>query len=57
MAPGGYRVPTARAEAELKEKGSRFLAVVAPAGNEAASAAFVEELTAEHADATHCCWA
>jgi len=53
----GYRVAAAEARAELREKGSRFLAVVAPAGDEAAAQAWVDRLRGEHPDATHHCYA
>lgn len=38
-------------------KGSRFLAVVAPVGDEAAARAVIDRLNAEHRDATHVCFA
>lgn len=53
----GYLAPAAEARAELREKGSRFLAVVAPAADETAAAALLERLRADHPDATHHCWA
>jgi uncharacterized YigZ family protein len=54
---GGYRAPAAEARGELREKGSRFLAVVAPAADEEAARAVVEALRREHPDATHHCFA
>lgn len=54
---GGYRVPAAEARGELREKGSRFLAVVAPAADEEAARAAIERLRREHPDATHHCFA
>lgn len=53
----GYPAPRAEAAAELEEKGSRFLAVVAPAASEDAAEAVVERLRTEHPDATHHCFA
>jgi uncharacterized YigZ family protein len=56
--PGaGYPVPAGEARAELREKGSRFLAAVAPAADEAAAQAFLARLRGEHPDATHHCFA
>jgi uncharacterized YigZ family protein len=52
-----YRVPAAPACAELREKGSRFLALLEPVDGEAAARARIAALAAEHRDATHCCWA
>lgn len=52
-----YLAPVARGTGELRERGSRFLAVVAPASDEAAAEAVVAELAAEHPDATHWCFA
>lgn len=57
MEDEAYRTPAAAGEAELREKGSRFLALVAPAGDEAAARAVIDRLTAEHRDATHVCFA
>lgn len=53
----GYAAPRGSGSSELREKGSRFLAVVAPAGDETAAEAVLEALRAEHPDATHHCWA
>lgn len=53
----GYRVPSGEARAELKEKGSRFLSVVRPAGDEGEARALLAELAEAHRDATHHCWA
>jgi uncharacterized YigZ family protein len=41
----------------LREKGSRFLAVVVPAADETAARRQLEDLAREHADASHHCWA
>lgn len=54
---GGYRVPAAVARGEIREKGSRFLAVAAPAAGAAAAREVVESLRREHPDATHHCFA
>ena len=53
----GYRTPAREARAELRDRGSRFLAVVAPAATEEAAREAVAALAAEHPDATHHCWA
>lgn len=52
-----YRVPATAAEAEIREKGSRFLAAVAPVSDETAARAVLAELEQRHPDATHHCWA
>jgi len=52
-----YRVVTGGAQAELKEKGSRFLAVVRAVADEREAEALVEECRALHPDATHHCFA
>lgn len=57
MPQGSYRVPAAPAEGEIREKGSRFLAWVAPAADETAAKAILEDLERRHPDATHHCWA
>lgn len=54
---GAYRAPAAEARGELREKGSRFLAVVGPAADEETARAVVESLRREHPDATHHCFA
>jgi len=51
------RTPASLSRAEIKEKGSRFLAVVQPAGSEAEGKAALALLARRHHDATHCCWA
>lgn len=53
----GYLAPAATARGELRERGSRFLAVVAPATDEAAAEAVLAGIAVEHADATHHCFA
>jgi uncharacterized YigZ family protein len=52
-----YSAPVATAQRELRDRGSRFLAVVAPAASEAGARAVLEEVAAAHPDATHHCWA
>jgi len=52
-----YRVPTGEARAELKEKGSRFVALLRPARDQAEAEAILAELGRRHRDATHLCWA
>ena len=52
-----YLAPAAVACAELREKGSRFLALLEPVVDEAAARARLQAIAAEHRDATHCCWA
>ena len=52
-----YRAPRAAATAELKERGSRFLAVILPARDVSEAEARLDEVRRRHADATHHCWA
>lgn len=52
-----YRAPAGRARAEVREKGSVFLALIAPAASEAEARAVLAEIASEHPDATHHCWA
>ena len=52
-----YAAPAGEARAEIREKGSRFLAVIGPAADEAAAKAALAALEKEHRDATHHCWA
>lgn len=51
------RVPLDRAEAEIRDRGSRFLARVAPAGSEQDAKLFRDEQRAEFHGATHHVWA
>lgn len=53
----GYPAPAGEGCGELREKGSRFLAVVGPAADEAAAEAALDRLRAAHPDATHHCFA
>ena len=59
MPPHGepYRVPVGSARCELREKGSRFLAIVEPVEDESAARQRLKSLAAENLDATHVCWA
>jgi uncharacterized YigZ family protein len=52
-----YRAPLAESRAEVREKGSVFLAVIGPAADEAAAKALLARLEKELPDATHHCWA
>ncbi len=54
---GSYKAPAGESRAEIREKGSRFLAVVGPAADEAAAKAVLEALARQYSDATHHCWA
>lgn len=53
----GYPAPAGEARGALRDRGSRFLAVVRPAPSEEAVRATLEAVAAELADATHHCWA
>jgi uncharacterized YigZ family protein len=55
--PEEYLAPTGEARVEIKEKKSRFLAVVRPATNELEAGALLEYLELEHREASHICWA
>jgi uncharacterized YigZ family protein len=52
-----YPGPTGEARAEIREKGSRFLAVLGPAASEEEAKARLAGLARELPDATHHCWA
>jgi uncharacterized YigZ family protein len=52
-----YRAPAAPARGEVREQGSRFLALLEPAGSEGTARERIAALAREHADATHCCFA
>jgi uncharacterized YigZ family protein len=52
-----YRSPGGEARAEIREKGSRFLAILGPAADEEAAKARLAALERELPDATHHCWA
>ncbi len=53
----GFSAPTAEARAELREKGSRFLAIVSPAADEQVAKAQIEAIRKRYPDASHVCWA
>ncbi len=60
MSPGAaapYRTVREPSRAELKEKGSRFLALIEPCKDRAAAEARIQEQSGTYADATHVCWA
>lgn len=52
-----YPTPAGTAEAEIREKGSRFLAVIGPAEDEEAAKAGLAAVARRYPDATHHCWA
>ena len=52
-----YLAPGGEARAEIREKGSRFLAVAGPAADEAAARDLLAGLERELPGATHYCWA
>lgn len=52
-----YAASAGPSRAEIREKGSVFLAVIGPAADEAAAKALLASLEHEFSDATHCCWA
>ena len=56
-APARYPVPGGRHRVEDEIKRSRFITTLAPVPSVDDAAAFVREVAAEHADATHNCWA
>jgi uncharacterized YigZ family protein len=55
--PESYHAPSAASRGEVREKGSRFLAVVVPVADEAAATSALDGLRQEYRDATHVCWA
>jgi uncharacterized YigZ family protein len=55
--PYSFKTPVAPARSELKERGSRFLAFLAPARSEEEALAFLAALKKQYHDATHHCWA
>lgn len=52
-----YPSPAGEARAEIREKGSRFLAVLGPAADEEGAKARLAALEREFPEATHHCWA
>lgn len=55
--PGSYRALEKPCSAELREKGSRFLALLGPVANSDEARSFRSGLAAVHRGATHFCWA
>ena len=55
--PGAYRAPACEVRAELRERKSRFLAVVTPVADEIVAQEHLAAVRAEFPDATHHCWA
>lgn len=53
----GYAAPVREARAELRDRGSRFLAIVGPAADEGTARAALAAVAEETPDATHHCWA
>lgn len=52
-----YSVPANKAEAQLRERGSRFLAYAVPCSDEAAAQQALQDLKKQFPDATHHCYA
>lgn len=52
-----YLAPVEEARAELREKGSRFRAIILPAGDETSALAEIENMAKQHPTASHHCWA
>jgi len=52
-----YLSPAGSARSELREKGSRFLAIVEKVDDERAARRRLKSLAVENSDATHICWA
>ncbi len=53
----GYRAPEGPASAELRDKGSRFLAELVPAASEAEAREALADIERRRTGATHHCWA
>jgi uncharacterized YigZ family protein len=53
----GYPSPAGVASGEIREKGSRFLAVIGPAADEQAAREVLAGVQKQHSGATHHCWA
>lgn len=53
----GYLAPAGEARAEIRDRGSRFLAVVGPVADEDELKRGLEAVRAEYPEATHHCWA
>ncbi len=52
-----YLAPAGTCRFELREKGSRFLAIVESVDGEAVARRRLKSLASDYADATHVCWA
>lgn len=52
-----YLVPAAPASGEMREKGSRFLALILPVGSEREAQEALAEIARRYPEATHWCWA
>lgn len=52
-----YLAPVEEARAELREKGSRFRAIILPAIDETSALAEIENMAKQHPTASHHCWA
>jgi uncharacterized YigZ family protein len=52
-----YPAPAGESWGEVREKGSRFLAWIGPAADEAGARAALDGLVRRYPDATHHCWA
>ena len=57
IAAAEYRAPRGAARGELKEKGSRFVALLRPARDQAEAEAVLAGLGRTYRDASHICWA
>jgi uncharacterized YigZ family protein len=53
----GYRAPTNRSQAELRERGSRFLGLLVPVADAQEAAAALKDIRKQYPGATHHCWA
>lgn len=53
----GYRAPRTAGRAELREQGSKFLAIVEPVADESGAKARLVEHEKDYRRATHVCWA
>lgn len=52
-----YLAPVEEARAELREKGSRFRAIILPVIDETSALAQIENIAKQHPTASHHCWA
>lgn len=53
----GYRAPRTVARAELKEQGSKFMALIEPVADQSGAMQRLADLQKEYRRATHVCWA